>query len=849
MRLGVYEIRSALGAGGMGEVYRARDTRLGRDVAIKVVSPRFTRDAERLSRFEREARTLASLNHPGIGAIYGLEYASAEPGEPEVPALVLELVEGETLADRIQRGPLPVGVALSMARQIADALDVAHERGIVHRDLKPANVKITPEGVVKILDFGLAKALLGDRDAAGSDSADVPTVTFDGTRDGLVVGTPSYMSPEQARGRSVDRRTDVWAFGCVLYEMLTGRPAFRGATSTDTIVAVLEREPELSVLPGSVPESIRRLVRRCLQKDARRRLRDIADASIEIEDVIANPAIPVASPAAGGSRARSGPRPVVAVLGLAVAAALGWWAGPRQAPGETPAFGRIVRFVSTAAHEFAPVISPDGKWVAYLSNARGQTDVWVKFIAGGDAINLTAAAGLVVQSVDAIGGLAVSPDGAQVAFQAQSGPQLGGTWVVPAPTGGQPRRLLEAGSSGMQWSPDGRRIAFVRTGGPLGDALMVADADGQNATEVVARRSALHVHWVRWDPDGRYIYFNHGIQNMNAEPTEVFRVPSSGGPVERVVGTTRRALAAFPSPDGSGLFYAANPDSVDLGLWWKDLRSGRERRITTGVGEYNAPSVSIDGTRLVGTVQDVRQSLERVALRFDGRATMEALTDGFSGDIDPAVSPDGGRIVFSSSRSGSRLLWTAPTSGTQPAPLTSGDALDDRPAYSPDGQQIAFVSDRGGTRGIWLLSVDSGTPRLVSSVDVVDTLSWSPDGRRIVFSAPVGDAPGLMTVDVENGRTDRIATAGAATRPVWSPRDDLIAYIEPRGGNVGAYLRFVRPDGRPAHDQTEVWDRVNLSNGQMSWSPDGRRLAAVSLPGAFVGSLWIIEPEASDPFR
>jgi Tol biopolymer transport system component len=614
-------------------------------------------------------------------------------------------------------------------------------------------------------------------------------------------------------------------------------------------VAVLEREPELSVLSTSVPEGIRRLVRRCLQKDARRRLRDIADARVEIEDAIANPATPATPPAAVEPRAWSGPRLVVTALGLAVTAALGWWAGLRQAPDDAPAFGRMVRFVSTAAHEFAPVISPDGKWVAYLSNARGQTDVWIKFVAGGDAINLTAAAGLVVQSIDAIGGLAVSPDGSQIAFQAQAGHQLGGTWVVPAPLGGPPRRLLEAGSSGMQWSPDGRRIAFVRTGGPLGDALMVADADGQNATEIVARRGGRHVHWIRWDPEGRYIYFNHGIQNMNAEPTEVFRVPASGGSIERVVGTTRRALAAFPSPDGTGLFYAANPDSVDLGLWWKDLRRGRERRITIGVGEYNAPSVSADGTRLVGTVQDVRQSLERVALRFDRPVTMEALTDGVSGDIDPAVSPDGSRIVFSSSRSGNRLLWTASSDVTQPAPLTSGDALDARPAYSPDGRQIAFVSDRGGAHGIWLLSADGGTPRLVSRVDVIDTLSWSPDGRRIVFSTPVSDAPGLMTVYVESGRTERVATADAATRPAWSPQEDLIAYIEPRSGTVGAHLRFVRPDGRPAYDQAEVWDRVNLSNGQMSWSPDGRRLAAVSLPGAFAGALWIIEPGARDPFR
>jgi Tol biopolymer transport system component len=222
-----------------------------------------------------------------------------------------------------------------------------------------------------------------------------------------------------------------------------------------------------------------------------------------------------------------------------------------------PTFDRLIRLVSTAAHEFGPVISPDGKWVAYLSNARGPTDVWVKFIAGGDPVNLTATADLTVQTLDAIGGLAVSPDGSQIAFQAQAPFQLGATWVIPAPLGGAPRRMLPIGSSGMQWSPDGKRIAYVKTGGPLGDALIVADADGQNEVEIVKRQGARHVHWVRWDPTGEFVYFNHGFQNGNSEPTEIFRASVSGGPAERVVSTARRA--AFPFPYQQGLFYGRQP--------------------------------------------------------------------------------------------------------------------------------------------------------------------------------------------------------------------------------------------------------------------------------------------------
>src|SRR5262245_26599162 len=277
-RFGAYEVRAFLGAGGMGEVYRARDITLGRDVAIKVLPAGVAGDPERLARFEREAQTLASLNHPRIGAIYGLEHAAPGPGEPVVPALVLELVEGETLADRIRRGPLPLREALDIAGQIADALNAAHERGIVHRDLKPANVKITPDDVIKVLDFGLAKALLPESESTPADPTSSPTVALEGTREGVIVGTIPYMSPEQARGRAVDKRADIWAFGCVLYEMLTGTLAFKGESVADTITTILEREPDPSLLPASTPETVRRLLRRSLQKDLRRRLRDIADA-------------------------------------------------------------------------------------------------------------------------------------------------------------------------------------------------------------------------------------------------------------------------------------------------------------------------------------------------------------------------------------------------------------------------------------------------------------------------------------------------------------------------------------------------------------------------------------------
>src|SRR5688572_20391165 len=280
-RIGAYEIVAPLGAGGMGEVYRARDTRLRRDVAIKVLPEVFALEADRRVRFEREAQVLATLNHPNIAAIYGLEEAGSSA------AIVMELVEGPTLADLIASGPQPLPEALNIARQIALALEAAHDKNVIHRDLKPANVKRTLDGTVKVLDFGLAKALASD--ASGTDFTQSPTISFAGTRAGLILGTAAYMSPEQARGQTVDQRADIWAFGCVLYELLTGSPAFPGSSASDIIASILTREPEWSRLPRDTPESVRRALRRCLERDIRRRLRDAADVRLELDDAAQAP--------------------------------------------------------------------------------------------------------------------------------------------------------------------------------------------------------------------------------------------------------------------------------------------------------------------------------------------------------------------------------------------------------------------------------------------------------------------------------------------------------------------------------------------------------------------------------
>src|SRR5712691_7083025 len=374
--LGPYEILASIGAGGMGELYLACDTKRKRDVAIKVLPAALARDPDRLARFEREARLMASLDHPNIGVIYGLEESN------NMRALVLALIEGPTLADRIATGPVPLEEAIHFARQMAEALEYAHERGVIHRDLKPANVKITPEGTVKVLDFGLAKALTGETDALSGSPANSPamspTLTIRATQAGMVLGTAAYMAPEQARGKAVDRRADIWAFGVVLYEMLTGRTAFAGDTVTDIIAAVVTREPDWTALPGSTTPSFRRLLAVCPEKDPKRRLRDIGDARLEIERIQTGAADATGpAPSAPVVKASSAITRIVLAAVVVATVAATWWLGQRAHPAQA-AWSEFTQLTDASGVETGPSISPDGTTFAYASNARGSWDVYVQ---------------------------------------------------------------------------------------------------------------------------------------------------------------------------------------------------------------------------------------------------------------------------------------------------------------------------------------------------------------------------------------------------------------------------------------------------------------------------------------
>ena len=836
-RIGHYEIVAPIGAGGMGEVYRARDLKLGREVAIKILPAGFTQDPDRLARFGREARVLASLNHPNIATIHGIEDSDG------IKALVLELVPGDTLADRIarsKRAGLPLAEALALARQIADALDAAHDKGIVHRDLKPANIKITPEGLVKVLDFGLAKL----QPVSELDASQFQTVTAVGTVEGRIVGTVAYMSPEQARGLAVDKRTDIWAFGCVLYEMLTGHAAFAGPTVSDTIACILQREPDWQAVPVGTPAAVDRVLRRCLDKDPKRRLRDVGDARADLE----------LSPPSSAPHSDGRTRPpyvlwallAIGAVGLGVAA----WALARSVPSQVaPRIVRAIAVADTPAQEFGPAISPDGKWVAYYSDARGVSDVWVKDIDSGTTSNLTEKLDLVLQVRALIGGLDISPDGTQIAFTARErSDQSFSTWEIPAPFGGTPLKRLP-GLQAMRWSPDGKSLVAMSPGSVRGDSLIVADADGGTKRVVVPLSGGRHAHWPVWSRDGTFIYFLCSYMATVEEPTGLCRVPVEGGDVQQVISTERRAMNPATLPDGS-LLFSANPRTLDAGLWWRPATGGDPVPLTAGIGEYVDTHLSKDGRRAVSTLQDVRQSLFEIPVE-PGALGPRRITDGYSGEMYPQLDPSGGRLVFSSTRGGGRTLWLARPDASQATKLTGGDTIDDRPAFSPDGKRIAFVSGRGGRRGIWVVSADGGTPQRVGDAIALDTLAWSTDGNWILFAGPGDPLPKLVKMSVDDGRIEPFeGVSGHA--PSSSQSTNRLAYLaleEPPELDGGVRTTLVIVDGGQHHRYPIAAMRNGFSNGLTAWSPDGRRIALLAAQANLRNTIWIFDPEARDQFR
>ena len=827
-KLGSYEITSAIGAGGMGEVYQAHDAKLGRDVAIKVLPEAFAHDPERLSRFQREAKMLASLNHLNIATIHGLEQSNG------TSYLVMELVSGETLAERIKRdGAVPIEEALKIAVQIAEALEAAHEKGIIHRDLKPANVKLTPEGKVKVLDFGLAKAFAGD--ATDSNPSESPTLSRAATMQGVILGTAAYMSPEQARGKAVDKRTDIWAFGCVLYELLTGKQAFQGEDVTEILAAVVKTEPDWSQLPQASPSTIRALLHRCLQKDRRQRLHDAADVRIEIEDALSASAstTPVAS------EVRQNPTwrwVLVTALALVIGATIAGFTVWKLRPAERlPDVTRLLVGVApaeglqTAAQGLvsagrgrptrtAMALSPDGKYLVFVGFQSGKRQLYLKAM---DQLEATP-----IPGTEGSDSPFFSPDGQWIGFYqgvVEVG-AIGELKKVPL-SGGPPVTLCKTPPMyGVSWGPNDIIVFAGERGGGL-SRISASGGTPQLLTTVDLKKGE-YSHRLpqmlpggqavlftvqkadrRWDDaqivvkslvsgeqkvliengtDARYVSTGHLVfarsGTLMAVPFDVARMTISGGPIGIIEGVMQDVNsptgigdtgAAQFSVSGSGtLVYLAGgtfPGTDQLMVWVDRTGATEPIPVLVPQGAYLVPRISPDGRQLTFYTAGIDTNvwiydLSRGAL---SRVTTEGVNKF------PIRTPDGQRVTFSSTTAGpGNLFWKLTDGSGKAERLTTDEHVQIPSSWSPDGKTLAFLQQIGPNNwDIWTLSFDNGSAKVRPFLETPffeEHAEFSPDGRWLAYAS---NESGRNEIYVQPypgpGGRQQVSTQGGR-EPAWA---------------------------------------------------------------------------------
>jgi eukaryotic-like serine/threonine-protein kinase len=872
--IGPYRIDQLIGEGGMGQVYRARDTTLGRDVAIKLLPASLALEPEPVRRFEREGRLLAALNHPHIAAIYGLENFDG------VRALVLELVEGRTLADRLAAGPLPVQQALSIGRDIAVALDAAHEKGIVHRDLKPANIKITPDGTVKVLDFGIAKVFSGDR--LGVELSSMPTVTIEGTREGTIIGSPTYMSPEQARGQVVDKRTDIWAFGCVLFEMLTGTRAFRGETVSETLADVMKSEPRWLALPPDTPANVRHIIQRCLEKDPRQRVRDIGDVRLALEGAFELAAADT-SVLASGVRA-NGRRPFMLnlgmlVIGVAITGVGIWFVRPASSADPGP----VSRFTITlpADQAFGAVgrhlvaLSPEGTHLAYYANDRlylraiDQLDAtpvqgtetgptfgrspffspdgqWIGFWQDGELrkVALTGGAPLKLSEAQTPWGASWGPDDTILYGQGPAG-----IWRVSG-QGGTPQRVVavdeKKGESahGPQLLPGGRAVLFtLATGGDWNEAQIVVHLLDSGERKVVLRggRDA------RYLETGHLVYARGGT--LLAAPFDLGQLAVIGGPVPLVEGVSDAGAVTGAthfslSRNGSLIYVQAGGLGVAGRLVWI-ARNGAEQPLSAPARFYENPRLSPDGQRVV--VEVGTGELVQAAGGFDqlwvydlARETLTRLTFEGTNNEEPLWSPDGKRIAFGSSRDGAEntiFSQLADSSGGLERLTSRVEGLQVPSSWSADGQLLAFSDYNPRTSvDLWVLRLSDrkAEPFLRTSFDEGGA-KFSPDGRWLAYVSNESGRPEIYVQPYPGPGGKSQVSIDGGTEPLWSRNGRELFY---RSGNrMMAVETTMQPSfsaGKPRMLFEGPYFTTGFPNMTVSYdvSADGQRFLVVKATDA-----------------
>ena len=784
----------------MGEVYRARDTRLGRDIAIKVLPEGLANDADRLRRFEQEARTIAALNHPNILGIHDIGVHDG------APFLVSEFLEGQTLREALVSGPLPVRRAIEYALGIAEALAGAHDKGIVHRDVKPENVFVTRDGRIKVLDFGLAKLV---RPEENHETA--VTLTSPGTLPGMVMGTVGYMSPEQVRGEPIDPRSDIFSFGAVLYEMLTGKRAFKRETSAETMTAILREEPlALNDAGWQGRLEPQRILARCLEKNVARRFQSASDLAFAIES-LSGTSTTQRSTATRVSRptSRRAWLPWVIAAALLLGTAVWEMVRPAAAPAnplEKAHFTRVTDFESVEA-----AISPDGRFVAFISDHDGPFDVWLTQVGTGRLINLTQGkAGPLPGPLRSVG---FSGDGSEIWV---GGGDVGMRLRLMPLTGGTPRNFLGEETANLAWSPDGERIVYHTFGN--GDPMFVADRTGANALRIFGDQPGLHNHFPTWSPDGRWIYFVHGTPAT--KEMDLWRIDPSGSNPERL--TQSNTDVAYPTPVGNRtVFYVARDgDGSGPWLWAFDLKRKDSRRVSIGLEQYTSVQASADGRKLVATISNPVAGLWTVPIL--DRVAEEHDVKPFTVPNVRALAPrfGGVSLFYLSSLGTGDGLWRLRDGQTTEVWKGVDGALLETPAVSPDGGRVAIVLRRSGKRQLHVLSSDGAELQPIAEGIVAQGSScWSPDGKWIVTGGSDATGPGLFKIPLEGGSLVRLVS-GPALNPVWSPDGSLIVYS---GTNVSSFapLLAVRPDGSSVELPHITLRRLGE---HVRFSPDGKSL-------------------------
>ena len=740
----------------MGEVYRARDLKLCRSVAIKVLPSNVARDPEKIDRFQREAKVLASLNHPNIASIYGFE-------DSDRPGLVMELVEGPTLADRIAVGPLPIEEALKIAKPICEALEYAHEHGIVHRDVKPANIKVSDDGTVKLLDFGLAKAL--ESLGMNTDISSSPTSSHV-TQAGLILGTAAYMSPEQSKGRQIDRRSDIWAFGCVLFEMLTRKMVFGGESVTDTLAEIIKAEPNWSRLPPNTPIPIRALLQRCLQKDPRQRLQAIGEARIVIEGTLAGKTGVDDDRAKVPTTEKSHPA-VAGILGFVAGAVLvataGWWI---VRPSSMPAGVHFSAVTSFAGVQAQPALSPDGRSVAFISNRDGHYNIYVGLVRGGELVQITHDAVMKSRPL-------WSPDGSTLAYAQLNESGTMDVWEVAA-LGGSPRKVI-LNATDPAWTADGHSLIYENY---ADGEIWTCGVSGENPRLLVQMGPDEVATELRTSPDGKMIAM--AVRSAGGGPTGKLGIADlSAGKVRLLTQDSATTLSPAWSPDSRFIYFASSRGGT-LNVWKIGADGNGLRQITAGAGDDTELDVSSDGKRLVFATMRLNIGLSQFDTQVKaGESGIKVLTsDPARNEFGPAYSPDGTHLAFFTNLKGveHESIGMADASGANATQLVRDNRTNLFPRWSPDGNRIVYFSfdDRGRDADYRGVAISGGAPQTIVRTGGDFIFDVGRDGR-VLYQKDPGEVEGYDPRDGRGLRLGNVPQGAWLFR--WSSDGNSIAYL------------------------------------------------------------------------